>query len=79
MIVPADCMLIFEMDVRADESFYYPETNESSEKQCSDYRKDDYGNEISNHLMNPNPFLLYGTQILAGYGKAVVLAVGENT
>jgi len=33
----------------------------------------------ANHLDNPDPILLSGSLIMAGNGKAVVLAVGENT
>lgn len=49
MIVPADCMMIFEMDVQADESFYYPGSNEASVKQCSACVQDEYGNVHYNH------------------------------
>jgi len=32
-----------------------------------------------NHKDNPDPFLLTGTMIMSGQGKAVVCAVGKNT
>ena len=70
--VPADCLLIEEMDMKVDERIYYPEKKDPQEKQASQ----DGGN---NHLQNPDPILLAGSLIMEGSGKAVVLAVGKST
>jgi Ca2+-transporting ATPase len=67
--VPADCLLIEEMDMSVDEKLYYPDKHDLSVKQC-------YHGDNINH---PNPILLSGSLIMTGNGKAVVLAVGKNT
>jgi len=36
-------------------------------------------NELDNHKTHPDPFLLSGSMIMTGSGKAVVCAVGNNT
>ena len=69
--VPADCLLIQEMDMTVDEKMYYPDRAALATKQCSD--------KGENHLANPDPILLAGSLIMSGGGKAVVLAVGKNT
>lgn len=84
MIVPADCMMIYEMDVWADQKIYLKkdtaeDVNTVREKKISQQWIDDNNQMQSNHLDNPDPFLLYGSEILSGYGRAVVLAVGDNT
>lgn len=35
--------------------------------------------EIDNHKLNPDPFLLVDSKVMTGQGKALVCAVGENT
>lgn len=47
--VPADCMLIQEMDMQVDETEFYPERKEWATKQCSNGE---------NHYDNPDAFLL---------------------
>lgn len=67
--VPADCLLVQEMDMFVDQSMYFiGETN--AEKQASNGE---------NHYLNPDPILLTSSLIMNGSGKAVVLAVGKNT
>mmetsp|Transcript_65509 Transcript_65509/g.90552 ORF Transcript_65509/g.90552 Transcript_65509/m.90552 type:complete len:226 (-) Transcript_65509:1982-2659(-) len=57
------------MDMFVDQSMYFVgETN--AEKQASNGQ---------NHEQNPDPILLTGSLIMAGAGKAVVLATGERT
>lgn len=76
--VPADCILVEEMNITVDEGIYNKEYNEPVEKEQSEY----FGpqNETpDNHLDNPDPFLLTDTKIMTGQGKAVVCSVGENT
>lgn len=69
--VPADCLLIEEMDMTVDQKEYFTEEIIPVEKQCS------YNGE--NHLDNPDPTLLQNSLVMNGSGKAVVLAVGKNT
>jgi Ca2+-transporting ATPase len=68
--VPADCLLIEEMDMRIDESIYFPDQAEPVEKQVA---------TATNQDTKPDTVLLYRSQITTGYAKAVVLAVGKNT
>ena len=68
--IPADCLLLEEMDMHVDQAHYFPEVAELAEKQCS--RDEDQ------HLENPDPILLTGCSIMSGSGKAV-LAVGKHT
>jgi magnesium-transporting ATPase (P-type) len=35
--------------------------------------------EEDNHKQNPDPFLFTDSKVMKGYGKAVVVCVGENT
>ena len=76
--VPADCILVEEMNITVDEGIYNKEYNEPVEKEQSEF----FGlgeEQPDNHLDNPDPFLLTDTKIMSGQGKAVVCAVGENT
>lgn len=68
--VPADCLLIEEMDMRIDESIYFPDQAEPVEKQVA---------TATNQDTKPDTVLLYRSQITTGYAKAVALAVGKNT
>lgn len=72
--VPADCLLIEEMDMHVDQTSVYKgqESASMAEKQCSK----DNG---ANHIQNPDPCLLSGSLIRTGCGKAVVCAVGKCT
>lgn len=70
--VPADCLLIEEMDMFVDQSYYNVVDNEHNvEKQCS--TQDPTEDEA-----NPDPMLLADSLVMAGSGKAVILAVGKN-
>jgi len=73
--VPADCVLIEEMDMKVDEKYYYPdvENSEMTAKQCS------YQNVEQDIEHNPNPLLLQDSIVMSGSGKAVILAVGKHT
>ena len=78
--VPADCILIEEMNVTVDQSIYNlgEEDEEYVFKECSIfYGRDE--DEVDNHLENPDPFLLQDSKIMTGQGKAVVCCVGKNT
>ena len=80
--VPADCILLEEMKMAVDQSLYYPnnEMQQFVEKETSKYYfgRGESGNE-DNHKENPDPFLLADTKVMAGEGKALVCAVGDNT
>ena len=71
--VPADCLLIEEMDMFVDQSYYNISSSaeHNLEKQCS--TQDATGDEA-----NPDPMLLSDSIVMAGSGKAVVLAVGTR-
>jgi len=72
--VPADCVLIEEMDMFVDQSeaqlgYNDQEDQNNAEKQCSDGK---------NHLDNPDMILYADSLVMRGAGKAVVMAVGKN-
>ena len=73
--VPADCLLIEEMDMRVDQKQFYPDVEgfEMCMKQCS------YQDAEKDKVENPDPTLLQDTIVMTGSGKAIVLAVGEHT
>lgn len=78
-IVPADCILIEEMNITVNES-KYRENAECVEKEPSalnEYPEND--DERDNHTKNPDNCLLSGSMVMSGGGKAVILAVGDNT
>lgn len=68
--VPADCLLIQEMDMTVNEKEFFPEQTHFAVKQCA---------TGENHYDNPDMILLQGSLIMSGTGRAVVLAVGERT
>lgn len=73
--VPADCLLIEEMDMFVDQKQFYPfeENAEMKEKQCSNLDAE------MDKVNNPDPILLQDSIVMRGSGKAVVLAVGKHT
>ena len=77
--VPADCILIEEMNITVDQSLYDPEHGAAVEKEQSELIYDEGDGWHDNHLENPDPFLLTDSKIMTGEGKAVVCAVGRNT
>jgi Ca2+-transporting ATPase len=80
--VPADCLLVEEMNMKVDQSMYWPDQT-NVEKECSrEIPFDDDGpedQEKDNHKRNPDPFLLTGCKIMSGAGKALILSLGKNT
>ena len=78
--IPADCLMIDEMNVLVDQSNYYPGTKENfnAEKNLSEHYDAD-SEHPDNHHLNPDPFLLTDSKIMTGQGKAIVCAVGSNT
>jgi magnesium-transporting ATPase (P-type) len=75
-IVPADCILIEEMNISVDESKYGNSRAVEKEPSALTMGDDD---EPDNHKKNPDNCLLTGSMIMSGGGRAVVCAVGENT
>lgn len=74
MKVPADCILINGLDVTVDEGVYFEDRETIVKKSVSDGTI-----EYNNHLENPDPFLLRGSLVRSGSGRAVVCAVGERS
>lgn len=78
--MPADCILIEEMNINVDETSYG--NTKSVEKEPSavlEYDEDNADQQPDNHKDNPDNILLTGTMIMSGGGKAVVCCVGTNT
>lgn len=72
--IPADCILIEEMNITVDESLYFHGKKSNSKDSSKRYKQ---GGD--NHTQNPDPFLYTDSKILSGYGKAVVCCVGKQT
>ena len=87
--MPADCILIEEMNIHVDESMYDSRavdvekepTHWYDEPQMEKDPNDDTQEveRYDNHHENPDPILLTGSKVLNGSGRAVVCAVGSNT
>lgn len=77
--VPADCVLIEEMNITVDQSMYYPGQTNVEKEQSTFYGPNSPTGKPDNHNDHPDPFLLVDSKIMTGSGKAVICAVGENT
>lgn len=82
--VPADCLILEEINMVVDESIYYPGNEEAYSRFKEESRNwlcNEMGNYIveDNHREHPDPFLLTDSKIMKGQGKAIVCCVGENT
>jgi magnesium-transporting ATPase (P-type) len=75
--VPADCILIEEMNITVDQSIYNPRDPKEVkvEKSSSKY----FGKGADNHQSHPDPFLLSDSKVMTGQGKAIVCCVGDCT
>jgi magnesium-transporting ATPase (P-type) len=77
--VPADCILLEEMNITVDQQYYFPikenETEYVEKEQSTGTEK----GQPDNHKKNPDPFMLTDSKIMTGQGKAIICAVGENT
>ena len=73
--VPADCLLLQEMDMVVDQKQLFSEEigSEAVTKQCS------YLDREGDIKYNPDPILVQDSLVMQGTGKAVVLAVGKHT
>lgn len=67
--VPADCIVVECMDLATNESTLTGEPEAMLKEALTN----------ENYRHNPCPFLLQGSLVENGTGKAVVLAVGDNT
>jgi Ca2+-transporting ATPase len=76
-IVPADCLLIEEMNIAVDESKYGNSKNVEKEPSSKNAEGADEDGQPDNHKKNPDNCLLTGTMIMSGGGRAVICAVGE--
>jgi magnesium-transporting ATPase (P-type) len=63
--VPADCLLIEEMNIKVDQSMYYP-GDTSVEKEQSSWEQTPDGDWQDNHREHPDPFLLSDSKIMTG-------------
>lgn len=81
--VPADCILVEEMNITVDQSIITGPNDTSVSKSLSQKTKteDDDGNVVigDNHVDNPDPFLFADSKVLTGTGRAIVCAVGLKT
>lgn len=68
--IPADCLLIEGQDVTVDDTKYFEDHKRATHKTVA---------TSDNIFQKPDPFLLSGTLIATGSGKAVVCAVGEKS
>lgn len=77
--VPADCILVEEMNITVDQSMYYPGQTNVEKEQSSYYGPNSPTGYPDNHHDHPDPFLLVDSKIMTGSGKAIICAVGQNT
>jgi Ca2+-transporting ATPase len=77
--VPADCVLIEEMNITVDQSMYYPGQTNIEKEQSTYYGSEGINGDKDNHKEHPDPFLLADSKIMTGQGKAIICAVGKNT
>jgi len=77
--MPADCVLLEEMNITVDESIYGTEGYIEKELSTQFNENAEDGGETDNHKQNPDPFLLTGSMIMTGSGRAIVCSVGDNT
>lgn len=75
--VPADCLLIEEMNIKVDQSMYFTGQTVVEKEESRRYHLN--GKVVDNHKEHPDPFLFTNTKIMCGQGKGLVLAVGQNT
>lgn len=73
--VPADCLLIEEMDMFVDQSYY----GVTSDKEHRMEKQVSYQDPYEDELKNPDPMLLTDSLVMAGSGKALVMCVGGRS
>ena len=63
--VPADCILIEDMNVTVDQNLYYPK-EPTVTKTASVYYKKSRNGDVDNHKDHPDPFLLSDSKVMTG-------------
>lgn len=78
--MPADCILLEEMNISCDQSMYYCGEQIVEKEESKAPYQDNEGNHVEdNHKDHPDPFLFTDSKIMSGQGKAIICAVGDNT
>jgi magnesium-transporting ATPase (P-type) len=81
--IPADCILIEEMNITVDQSLYYETTRDPVKRaqqiKCIKETSMSADDGSDNHRENPDPFLFSNCKVMTGQGKALVCQVGDNT
>jgi Ca2+-transporting ATPase len=80
--VPADCIILDEINLTVDQSAYKKGDNvKKGESQVHHIKDAGSGKEVisDNHKSNPDNILYSDTKIMRGEARAVVCAVGEHT
>jgi Ca2+-transporting ATPase len=88
--VPADCIILDEMNLVVDESIYGKRFGSNVNKEESQFfgypegvgpgfQDRDLDEDIDNHKSNPDFVLLSDSKVMRGEGRAIVCAVGEMT
>lgn len=88
--VPADCIILDEMNLVVDESIYGKKYGSNVNKEESQFfgypegvgpgfQDRDLDEDIDNHKSNPDFVLLSDSKVMRGEGRAIVCAVGEMT
>jgi magnesium-transporting ATPase (P-type) len=66
------------MHIKVDESMFDPNSFGIEKETSKDYRRFDM-DAPDNHKENPDPYLLAGSLIMSGEGRAIVCCIGDNT
>lgn len=82
--VPADCIILDEINLIVDESLYHSNNDQEAYRMAKEEsrtweQKDPYCNSnvtVDNHKEHPNPFLFTDSKIMKGQGRALVCCVG---
>lgn len=79
--VPADCIILDEINLVVDQSIYSRRPGSRFlDKAESHVVTDELGQQVGdNHKANPDNILLSNTKIMRGEARAVVCAVGDHT
>lgn len=78
--VPADCIILDEINLEVDESMY-GKNREKVRKEESQQHADggEEGNDFDNHKQNPDFLLFSDSKVMRGEGRAIVCSVGDAT
>lgn len=77
--VPADCIILDEMNIVVDQSMYEKQATRVPKEESTTYKQHDQNGYKDNHAYHPDPFLFTDSKIMNGQGKAIVCCVGDNT